>query len=364
MAQGLLSQLPIIISQEEWPFNQEVDPEIYVGSSWPKISIVTPSFNQGKFLEKTIRSVLLQNYPNLEFIIIDGGSSDNSVEILSKYASFLTYWVSEPDKGQSDALNKGIGRCTGEIFNWLNSDDYLAPDAFFFLGNLFREPRVEVVLARYWIHDLHSGRNFIEGTHLMCNPAKTAAYCRLHQPASYFRFSAFKKLLPLSQDLHFTMDYELWITYLLTQGQTAVVLTEAVAAHFLIHPQSKSGGQNWSRFFGDELGIFYALATHYQLNNVVNFLERQKNWPVLKQYTLKKKLQNLPLAQVKQVCAYFLLRSAELFYGEDKFQEALFWAKSVDSEALTEPDQKLLNKILFRSRFLWPLVKLGRLLRK
>ncbi len=95
--------------------------------NYPKITIVTPSYNQGNFLEETILSVLGQNYPNLEFIIIDGGSNDNSVEIIKKYEDKLTYWVSEKDKGQSHAINKGFAIATGEILAWLNSDDMYLP---------------------------------------------------------------------------------------------------------------------------------------------------------------------------------------------------------------------------------------------
>src|ERR1700733_14532761 len=96
---------------------------------YPKISIVTPSYNKGQYIEQTIQSVLDQNYPNLEYIIIDGGSTDNTIEIIEKYAPYLKYWVSEKDKGQANAINKGLQYCTGEIFNWLNSDDYLEPDS-------------------------------------------------------------------------------------------------------------------------------------------------------------------------------------------------------------------------------------------
>jgi len=91
--------------------------------------LITPSFNQGADIEETIRSVLLQGYPNLEYIIIDGGSSDETVDIIKKYAPWITYWVSEPDQGQSDAINKGLARATGEWVNWLNSDDFLLPGA-------------------------------------------------------------------------------------------------------------------------------------------------------------------------------------------------------------------------------------------
>jgi len=94
---------------------------------YPKISIITPSFNQGKYLEETIFSVLGQNYPNLEYIIIDGGSTDNSVDIIKKYENQLTYWISEPDNGQSHAINKGFMKATGGILAWLNSDDMYLP---------------------------------------------------------------------------------------------------------------------------------------------------------------------------------------------------------------------------------------------
>ena len=101
-----------------------------------KISIITPSFNQGKYLEQTILSVLDQKYPNLEYIIIDGGSNDNSVEIIKKYEHRLKYWVSEKDNGQANAINKGLSHCTGEIICWLNSDDYYLPDTLKKISNI------------------------------------------------------------------------------------------------------------------------------------------------------------------------------------------------------------------------------------
>lgn len=123
------------VGKTGWPWTEETEPlpeRMPDGSEWPKISIVTPSYNQGQFLEETIRSILLQGYPNIEYLIIDGGSTDNSVEIIQKYEPYISYWVSEPDKGQSDAINKGFRLATGELIGWQNSDDYYCPNAFFY----------------------------------------------------------------------------------------------------------------------------------------------------------------------------------------------------------------------------------------
>jgi len=128
-------------TKQGWPWNKEIQdfPETMPdGSPWPKISIVTPSFNQAQYIEETIRSVLLQGYPNLEYIIIDGGSTDGSVEIIKRYEPWLTYWVSEPDYGQTYAIQKGMDITTGVLKNWLNSDDILLAGSLFSLAEAFK----------------------------------------------------------------------------------------------------------------------------------------------------------------------------------------------------------------------------------
>ncbi|AEE50739.1 glycosyltransferase family 2 protein [Haliscomenobacter hydrossis] len=146
---GLLEKIGVVDNREGWPWTEETDHDVYQGYNkheWPKISIITPSYNQGKFIEETIRSVLLQNYPNLEYIIIDGGSTDDTVEIIQKYERWITYWISEKDDGQSHAINKGYRIATGEIINWLNSDDLLTQNSLFLIASCFLvEPRIDWV---------------------------------------------------------------------------------------------------------------------------------------------------------------------------------------------------------------------------
>src|SRR4051794_28341061 len=115
-----------------WPWTNESGTGVSTfekKEEWPRISIVTPSYNQGGYLEETIRSILLQGYPNLEYLVIDGGSSDESVDVIKKYERHLTYWESAKDRGQSDALNRGFKRATGEWVGWVNSDDLYLPNA-------------------------------------------------------------------------------------------------------------------------------------------------------------------------------------------------------------------------------------------
>jgi hypothetical protein len=118
---------------------------------WPRITIVTPSFNQGRFLEETIRSILFQGYPHLEYIIIDGGSNDNSVDIIKKYEPYLAYWVSEKDRGQAHAINKGFARASGDIYAYLNSDDFSISlsTVHFTVAPKLSEPAINGLLVKF-----------------------------------------------------------------------------------------------------------------------------------------------------------------------------------------------------------------------
>lgn len=208
-------------------------------SSLPLVSIVTPSFNQAKFLEETIRSVLEQDYPNIEYILIDGGSTDGSVEIIQKYAHRLAYWVSEKDRGQTDALNKGFAAATGSIFAWLNSDDTYQPGAIrSAVDFLTSHPRVGLVYG-----DL----NFINerGEIVGKFPAAQTnlvrlrrGYVHIPQPAAFFRADLWKKVGPLDPSFYFAMDYDLWVR--LAGVSDLQYLPGQVWANFRLHGSGKT----------------------------------------------------------------------------------------------------------------------------
>ena len=178
----------------------------------PKITLVTPSFNQARFLGETLSTVALQSYPNLEHIVMDGGSTDGSVELIRDHASQLSYWVSERDRGQSHAINKGFERATGDVLGWLNSDDTLLPGALLTVAEVFRrEPDVDLVYGDFVYTDV-DGRP-MRRRHVF----KTMSYESLlyhdylGQPAVFFRRRLWDAVGPLDESLHYCMDWDLFL---------------------------------------------------------------------------------------------------------------------------------------------------------
>lgn len=177
---------------------------------YPKISIITPSFNQGAFIEETILSVLGQGYPNLEYIIIDGGSTDETIEIIKKYEKDIFYWVSEKDKGQSHAINKGFEKATGDILAWINSDDLYLPGTFSYIASQINCDNPTIYFGNC-IHFketdkelIASGSNVVEG-HININ-LSYADY--IIQPSTFWTRFTWNTLGELREDLHFGFDWE------------------------------------------------------------------------------------------------------------------------------------------------------------
>lgn len=182
-------------------------------SDIPKISIVTPSFNQGAFLERTIRSVLDQKYPALEYMVIDGGSTDGSVDILRNHAHQLAYWVSERDGGQSEGINKGLRRATGDIVGWLNSDDTLAPGSLNRIAAIYRDdPDADLVYGHTCLIDVDD-RVIKRIVAVPTNARELIRYNRniWSQPGTTWRRRLQERIGLLDESLHYTMDNDFWI---------------------------------------------------------------------------------------------------------------------------------------------------------
>lgn len=209
-----------------------------VNNNQPLVSIVTPSYNQGAYLEETIRSVLDQEYRNIEYLIVDGGSSDGSVEIIHKYSDRLSWWISESDQGQTEAINKGFSKAKGEILAWLNSDDTYLPTAVSeAVAFLVSHPRLGMV---------YGDANLIdeEGRVLGRFPARQTDYQRLMQgyvhipqQAAFFRAELWRQVGPLDPTFYFAMDYDLWVRL---SKLTELHYHPRLWANFRIHGGAKS----------------------------------------------------------------------------------------------------------------------------
>jgi GT2 family glycosyltransferase len=175
------------------------------------VSVVTPSFNQASYLEQTLCSVLDQDYPNLEYIVMDGGSTDGSLEIIKRYASRLAYWSSEKDAGQADAVNKGMARAKGEIVAWLNSDDYYLPGAVKAAVETFEHnPDAALIYADMLAVD-ERGQAFNTFHYRRLSLQDLLSFQIIGQPAVFMRRSAFEKAGGLDTSYHYLLDHHLWI---------------------------------------------------------------------------------------------------------------------------------------------------------
>lgn len=223
-------------------------------SPLPKITVITPSFNQGAFIESTIRSVIDQEYPNLEYFIFDGGSSDETVSIIKKYERFITYWQSKPDRGQAHAINQGLQMASGDILAWLNSDDLYAADALHTVASYYnRYPETGCMVG-----DL--GFINAKGQPLYVRKAipfhfKTALYggAMIPQPATFFTREALQRSGLLNETLHYLLDYEFFLRLYASGARFGLLRSKT--AEFRFHEDSKTVREYHQRFWLDQQSI-------------------------------------------------------------------------------------------------------------
>jgi glycosyltransferase involved in cell wall biosynthesis len=280
-----------------------------------KISIVTPSFNQGPFLEQTIRSVLQQGYPNLEYIIVDGGSDDESVRIIKKYEKQLTYWVSEPDSGQYNAINKGFLKATGDIMAWINSDDMYTPWAFHVVSEIFAKfPQIEWLTTAWplsWgISDLptgcgyagvYSSASFFKGANL---PRKKGFYRNfIQQESTFWRRSLWERAGGrLNESFNLAGDFELWFRFFR--------LTDLYAVNVPLGGFRQHQGQKTARLFPTYLEEALKVLENNscKLYGPFHSLMRRIFWSAFGRRSLKR----LPASLASVLCRIGLLYRAPL----------------------------------------------------
>jgi glycosyltransferase involved in cell wall biosynthesis len=226
---------------------------------FPKMSIITPSYNQGQFIDRTIQSVMKQKVPDLEYIIVDGGSGDNTLDILRRYNSRVT-WISEKDHGQADAVNKGILMSSGEIIGWLNSDDIYYPGALLFVLSFFKKhPEIDVVYGDADIIDVED--RIIESYSTEdWDYERLKEVCFICQPSVFFRRKIIDKAGVLDERLQYCMDYEFWFRL---GAITPFVKLPRRLAGSRMYPQNKTMGAR--------------VAVHKEVNNM--FRDQQKTVP-------------------------------------------------------------------------------------
>jgi GT2 family glycosyltransferase len=236
------------------------------------VSVITPSFNQARYLEETIRSVLDQDYPNLEYIVVDGASTDGSVEIIRKYVDKLAWWVSEQDSGQADAINKGLSRATGEIVAWLNSDDYYLPGAISEAVSAFEDnPDAVLIYADMLAVDEHGETINALHYHQM-GLEDLLCFQIIGQPAVFFRRKALEKTGKLDPSYHFLLDHHLWLRIAL-QGRILHVAQTWAAARY--HAEAKNRAR--AAEFGHEAFriLDWAQRTQPELASIMDKIKRR-----------------------------------------------------------------------------------------
>ncbi len=247
-----------------------------------RISIVTPTFQQAPTIRETIESVLNQDHGEIDYWVLDAGSTDGTVEILRSYENDPRFhWVSEPDKGQSDAIDKGLARCTGEIWNWINSDDYLEPGALRRVAEAFaKNPGLDIVSGRTaeFRGDPPEIFNRIQ-LQLRATAEQSIPVGVFCQPSTFWRTEIVRALGGVDTSLHYVMDWNLWVRYLARYGQKNVRLIDDLLAHYRHHAAAKTSTGS-SQFYDEAKGVFHNL--HLSLHAPEAFLwpevETSPNW--------------------------------------------------------------------------------------
>jgi len=225
----------------------------------PKISIITVNYNKGNYIEETMLSVINQNYPNLEYIVIDGASTDNSIEIIKKYEQHLAYFVSEPDSGMTEALIKGFNKATGDILAWINSDDTYLPHTFKYVAEYYNKKNFDFLWGDCLLIDASGNKIKYAKSYFTNHISLALDLVPLFQPSCFWSKKIYEKVNGLNMEYVVTMDYDLFIRILMTTKR--YFRTKKILSKFRIHPNQSNVWAPKGRYL-EEL----ALLTHHITN--------------------------------------------------------------------------------------------------
>ncbi len=321
-----------------------------------KISVIIPSYNQGKFLEETILSVLGQEYPLLELFIIDGGSKDNSVEIIKKYENKITGWISEKDKGQSDAINKGFKICTGDIVSWLGSDDLYTPGTLIRVNELFSSlPQSTGVI--HGISEIFNSDGIIrhDKGYDERSVARQLAGMTFPQPSSFIRRTALQKAGILNTSLHYGMDYDLFSRLIMVCDFQYI---DVLFSKYRLHDESKSITAT-AKFIEEWIIIFNSIVEGFKDEKIINILEKNNLKTKSDNTTLLffSELKVIKKLDREKMLYYFLVNVIRYDYASGNFSRTRKIGRLLNKEfsnyLMSEP---AIKKIIRRANFLPPII--------
>lgn len=325
-----------------------------------KISVVIPSYNQGEFLEETIQSVISQDYPNLEIILIDGKSSDNSIDIIQKYKDHFKYWISEKDNGQSEAINKGLEKCTGDIATWLCSDDLFTPGALHQVNKIFSSLPNEIGL----IHGssvIFSGNKIIRINKGNVDDSleNILSGMTFPQPSAFFRRSLLDRTGLLDEKLHFGMDYDLFSKFAIISKFQYV---DHCLSRYRLHRDSKSVS-SVSKFIDEWSKVFIGIAESGKFESILETLSelRIKTERNDSTYTFFNRNFKPEEINQKKLLYKFLCFVLRYDYESERFSRARKISKYLNTNfrdfLRAEPE---IDTIVWRTKFPPTMIKIAR----
>ncbi len=309
----------------------------------PRISLITPSFQQAPYLEECLRSVHEQRGVQVEHIVVDGGSTDGSADIIQRYADRLAWWCSEPDEGQSAAINKGLAHATGDVFGWLNSDDLLLPGALQRVSEAFSEnPSLIAFGGRRRIRQANGSEHVA--------PLDDAAHAEnlfvrpnINQQSTFFSMDAVRAVGGVEEGLRYVMDYELWQQLLFRHGTSDLRFDPVDLAVFRLHDDSKTGTAQ-SAFVDEIAGVLHGLCVRTGVMDLAAVIAEG--------YPLKTTLRAIPVGPghaplVRRMVIHFLLRWNHVIHSREQFNmmRKLLAAVDLDPAQLDATDHKRLTEV-------------------